>query len=648
MRPSPDRHPLLQKLQLVAVLLLISAVFYPALSGGFIFDDYPIFAENPAVHLSNWHWQAWWSLWEWSHTNIQRPLAMFSYALNYVLGAGTWGFKATNLAIHLLNTVLVYLLCRRLLLAAWSKVADKEPQHVDHWAQGIALIWAIHPLQISAVMYVVQRMELMGFTFVLLALLTYWKARQHQLSEQYAWPWFLLFALIVVMGYFAKETALLVPGYTLLLELTLLRFDAKLTSISRAWKLIYAIGCVAATAIFLCYLLPHYATTTAFSERDYTAWQRVITQFRVLPMYLAWSVLPIPSQLHFYYDNYVASTDLLHPVTTLLGGMFLVGLLIVAILVRHQRPLLALGIGWFLMANVLTSSPVALELVFEHRNYPALFGVTLAIADLVWFTTRHLSPRLPAILATVVVVNFGFLTIVRAATWSSPLQLATTLATINPGSARASLDLARRFVVMSGDNPNLPIYSLGIKELERGAALPSASIIPEQALLIQAANHPGSLSPQPWWDSLQQKLHTRTMGPETYQAIYGLFQARLGSSPSIDAQQLANALKIAITRNPTRVSLHSEYADLASLALHDPSLAARQWTQVLELQKNSPIAAIQIAGYLVQSQRNQEALSVIAYAQNIHPQLRRDATLESMRIKAQKAQNKSTDGTPKS
>ena len=642
-----DRRRLFQALNLLAMLIVIALVFYPALSGGFIFDDYPIFAENPAVHISSSHWQAWQALWTWSHANVQRPLAMFSYALNYLLGTRTWGFKATNLAIHLLNTVLVYLLSRRLISAAWVNGAGSDTARVNPWAQGVALIWAIHPLQVSAVMYVVQRMELMGFTFVLLALLAYWRARQRQLAGQRAWPWLLLSALITITGYFAKETALLVPGYALLLELTLLRFRALQPATRRAWKIAYALGCVAALAVFVGYLLPHYDTAAAFSERDYTASQRVLTQLRVLPMYLEWSFLPIPSQLHFYYDNYLASTDLFHPVTTLLGGILLLGLLALAAFVRHRRPLLVLGIGWFFMANVLTSGPIALELVFEHRNYPALFGVILAAADVLWLLSRRLNPRFPALIAAEVVLNFGFLTVLRAATWGSPLLLAQTLAETNPGSARAALDLARRYVAMSRDNPNVPLYSLGIRELERGAKLPASTILAEQALLIQAANHPGLLPSQPWWDSLQEKLRTRPMSLDTYPALYGLLQARLGASPSIDAQQLAKAFEIAIARNPTRVSLYAQYADLASLALHNPQLAAEQWRQALELQKNSPDYAIQVAGYLVENHRDQEALDVIAEAQKIEPGMRGNASLESLRGQAQQGLDNAANAVPK-
>ena len=619
---------------IAGMLALTVLALYPATLGGFIFDDYPIFAENPAVHISGWHLQPWEQLWNWSRANVQRPIAMFSFAANYALGASVRGFKLTNLLIHLVNALLAYALAHQLLKRAWAK--DATHRQIELAALAIATIWAIHPLQVSTVMYVVQRMELLGFTFVLLALLCYWHARQQQQAQQRAWPWLLLCAGLTAVGYYAKETAVLIPGYALLIELTILRFAASSARTTRLWKVFYACGCALALAIFLGYLLPRYANTAVYEGRNFTAWQRELTQLRVLPMYLGWSALPLPNLLHFYYDNYPASSSLVHPVTTLLGGLFLATLLGLAVAIRHRRPLLALGIGWFFMANALTSSPIPLELVFEHRNYPALFGVLLALADLVWLACRKVSPSMPAVIALVLIFNFGFLTFLRASTWSTPLQLAITLTDYNPGSARAALDLARRYVSMSGDNPDIPVYWLGIKELERAAQLPDSSILPEEALLTQAANHPG-LDSQVWWDSLQEKLRTHTMGPETYLALGGLLQNKLYNHVDIDAQQLAHAFEIAIARHPERVSLHAQYAELAGIALKNPTIAIEQWQAVLGLEKHTPGYAAQLANYLIDNHRDREALAVIDKAQALEPDLLNDAALITLRAKAQKA-----------
>jgi hypothetical protein len=634
-----SKHPDLKtSLLVVAMLMVVAVVLYPAVSGGFIFDDYPLFVENPVVHISSWHWQPWESLWNWSHTNIQRPLAMFSLALNYATGASIRDFKLTNLLIHLTNTMLAYLLVRQLIVNAWPK--DAAHKQIDLWAVGVATIWAIHPLQVSTVMYVVQRMELLGFSFTILALLAYLKGRRLHFVGRHGWPWLLLSALLAVSGYYAKETAILVPAYALLMELTLLHFKASNNKTTLYLKLFYSGGCIAAIVVIFAYFIPHYVTAAAYSPRNYDVWQRVITQLRVLPTYIAWSVLPLPGQLHFYYDDYVASLDLLHPITTLLGGIFLLGLVALAFVLRHRRPLFAFGIGWFFVAHVLTSGPLPLELVFEHRNYPALLGLALAGADVLKVINEHWRSRMAAVLAVVLILNFGSLTAIRAATWGNPLLLAQTLVAINPGSSRAAVDLARRYVAMSGNNPDVPLYSLGIQQLERASALPSSSILPEEGLLIQAATH-RDLASEPWWDSLQRKLRTQPVGPETHLALYGLQQALIDNHLPIDGEQLAKAYQIAIARDPNRVSLRAQYADLASLALNNPSLAAEQWEQALALEGNSPNYAIQIIGYLIESRREAEASDVATHFEATHPIFRQNTQFERLRVIAEQKVNDS-------
>lgn len=629
-------HRLIRPLSLFAVLVTTALVLWPALSGGFIFDDYPVVVENPIVHISNWHLEAWLSLWRWAHANIQRPLAMVTYGLNYAFGASTWGFKATNLAIHLLNTFLVFLLTRQFLSAApstsGSTKSEKTIWSADYWALGVTAAWALHPLHVSTVMYVVQRMELMGFSFVLLALLSYWQARQRQLQGKRGWPWLLVCGGLIAVGYLSKETAALIPGYALLIELTLLGFAAKNPAITRYWRITYIVGCLAAVGVFIVYVLPQ-TSAAYYAVREYTAWQRELTQLRAFALYLGWSVFPLPGQLQFYYDNYPPSLSLLEPISTLFGGILVSGLLAVAVVVRRRRPLVALGIGWFFMAHLITSSPLPLELIFEHRNYPALLGVMLVLADVVWVARHRMKSIFPAVVATVLITNLAYLTVLRAATWGSPLGLAITLTQENPGSPRAALDLARRYVAMSGDTPDTPLYSLGIQELERAARLPTSSILPEDALLIQAANHPG-LDSGLWWASLQRKLQTRPLGPETYLALYGLLQARLEGHTAIDALQLKRAFEIAIARNPARVSLHAQYAELAYRALDDLPLAIEQWQQAVVLKKGSSEYTKNLATYLLDNHRPQEALAVIAKAQAIKPELQSDATIVALRSKA--------------
>ena len=620
------RSSLFKLLPTLGALLVVLLVFWPALYGGYIFDDYPIFAENNAIHVTGWHWAEWLKVWHWSTTNIQRPLAMLTYAFNYAIGGSTFGFKLTNLLIHVINVLLLMQLTQKLLGAAWP---EQDAARRRNWALGIAAIWAIHPLQISTVMYVVQRMEMLAFTFVLLALLAYWRGRVMQMEQRRAWPWLLLAVALTGLGYAFKETAALAPGYAMLLELTLLRFNAGNRLSEKGWRAFYTAGVLAAVAVTVFYILPHYVFSGYFNGRDYTALQRELTQLRVLPMYLGWILLPLPSHLTFYYDNYVASTGLLHPVTTLCGGLLLLALLALALASWRRRPLLALGIGWFFVAHVLTSAPLPLELVFEHRNYPALFGVLLALADVAYGLTRSINPRAVLVIACAFALNLAFLAVLRASVWSSPLRLSVELSQINPQSSRAAMDLARRYMAMSGGQDTSKLYAMSIAELERAARLPNDSPLPEQALLIQASTRPG-MPTQPWWDSFRNKLETRPLIPDTFQALHKLAVLRLSGNTGIDAVQLAQCYAAAVKRVSGREILHADYAELAGAVLHDPTLAIGQWQETLKLDPDVSGYGVRLAEYLVESGRNEEALAVIRQIQDLRPSLHDDPRLKPL------------------
>lgn len=623
---------------LIVALTIVAAVLWPGLTGDFIFDDFPAIVHNDLFKVTAWNSTAWEDIWRWSMRYLQRPLAMATFALNFASGAGTWGFKATNLALHLINTVLVMLLALRLLGPGLSPCTAYKNAAFDSrtclWAMSLATAWAIHPLQVSTVLYVVQRMEILGFTFTLLALLAYLSARRRQQAGQRGWPWLLVSLGATIVGLGAKETVVLVTGYALLLELTILRFETDSVVKTRAWKVFYATGSVLAVLVLALYVVPHYGTPDYFSYRDFTPMQRELTQLRVLPMYLGWCILPLPRAMHFYYDNYQVSTGWLNPATTLAGGLFLLALVAAAWAVRRKRPLLALGIGWFFIAHALTSAPFSLELVFEHRNYPALFGVLLALTDLIWLATRNAHPRLPAVVATIFLVAMSFFTLLRASTWGNPLLLATTLVQDNPMSPRASLGLARYYMGMAGDDPKSPMFARGIRELERGAALPKSSPLAEQGLLMTAAAAGLPQRPE-WWNSLIHKLQERPLGSQELQTLQELGAAAINDGLALDPQLLSEAYLTVLQRSPGNATLHVQYADVATTVLHDRSQAIKHLETAVELKATDPDYLKRLATHLTELHRPHEVLAVIARAHVVQPALQDDATLSALQAKAE-------------
>jgi hypothetical protein len=532
-----------QFLTAVVLVVLTALVYWPGLTGPFLFDDFPALVNNTRVQVAAGDWPGLWrAASSFDPGGTGRQLAMASFGLNHMLGGlDPWGWKLGGLLVHLVNAVIVYLLCLRLLALAgvqqWRRLS----------AFAVALLWAVHPLQVSTVLYVVQRMETLSLTFVLLALLAYLRGRSAQIAGKRGWPWLAACVPLLVLALGAKESALLLPLYTLCLELTLLGFAGSTAGQRGFWRWGYTAGCVLALVVFVAIVLPHYATSEAYAIRDFTASERLLSQLRIVPMHLGQILLPLPASMTFYYDDFIASTSLLQPWTTLAGGLLLAGLLGAAFALRRRAPLAALGIFWFFAAHAITSNVIALELVFEHRNYFALLGVLLVLAEVVRRIPVRDGPGIKMAGIAGVILLCGFLAAVRSATWGERLLLATDLVDINPQSARAAHELGVLYYEMADGSADSPFFSFAVRTFEQESRLPRATVLAEQSLILMHAGHGLPVNPG-WWDQLHLRLRTQAITPQVPSTLFGLLDNRLNKGVALDDAALLEAFVILFNR----------------------------------------------------------------------------------------------------
>jgi len=596
-----------------ALLVLFACVlaYFPGLQGGFLFDDFPNIVTNTRLQLESWDFESFKRAAQaYAPGMYGRPLATLGFALDFAIGGkDAWVFKVHSLTIHCINSLLVLALVRRLL--ALPGAGSPWPTWV---APAIATLWAIHPLQVSTVLYVVQRMEMLATLFVLLALLAYLRGRQLQQQGSQGWAWLVGSGVLAAIGLLGKETAVLFPAFALVLELTLLGFRAQSAGSRRLLIGAYVAATLAGLVVFLAVVLPAQLAPEAYALRDFTLAERLLTQLRVLPLYLGQMLLPLPDSLLFYYDNYPVSRGLLDPATTLAGGILLLGLLGAAFGLRRRAPLASLGILWFFASHLLTSNVINLELVFEHRNYFALLGVLLALLGLTTLLPKAADEKLARLATGALVLGFGILCVLRAATWGNPLLLATDMVARNPESPRASSDLATLYVAMSDSNPGSPFFSFGMMEFERGAALPHSSPLPEQGLILMAATT-GIALDEAWWDSLVEKIRTRPISPQEIMAVTGLVQQRF-EGIELDDRRLAEAYLALIDRNPLSPGAHVLFANHAMTYLGDEALAVRLFEGALDHPAMTTDYAARILGGLVMDGRTTIAGAVEARARH--------------------------------
>lgn len=520
---------------------LACLVYLPGLPGEFLFDDHPNIVSNESIQLKELSADGLLNVIATPQVSGQmRGLPTLTFALDYWRGGGTVNpatFKATNIFIHGVTLFALAWLLRSVLLAIGTH--DRRA----HWlAIALALAWAVHPLLVSSVLYAVQRLQTMGTLFLMLALLTYMQARRAQLAGQPGRTGFLATALLWALAMSCKEDSALLPAYTLALELTVLRFAAANSQLAHRIKRGYFWACVAGTALYLFVIIPHYWSWDAYGGRDFSSPERLLTQARVLCMYLWQIVLPLPSHMPFYYDWLQPSRGLLQPWTTLPAIALIASLLVWAWRVRHTRPLFALGIFLFFSAHFITANVVGLELAYEHRNHFALIGAVLAVGSLLADVSHVLRLRFvqQTVASAALLLALASATALRAHSWSNNLLLSEASVHAAPHSARAWIELcASHFRASRGIKQNNTQLDAAIAACQSGTALAPYSLN-NTALLVVLKTLKGNVTPQDW-ALFQHRLETVQMSWDNQRAPTILtYHAREGVK--LDKAQILKAL----------------------------------------------------------------------------------------------------------
>jgi len=455
------QRSLIHTIILGVIIAAVIVIYMPGLTGPFVFDDWINIVNNdgiaiPQIGAAELRVAALSDV----SGSLGRPLASITFALNYYFAGGfsnTFGFKLTNLLIHILNTALVYWFLHLLLKTPTClKLGTANDTGRQRLIAGVATaLWALHPIQLTSVLYVVQRMNSLAAFFMLAGLISYLYGRQ-QLSENpirgLAFIWGGLTAGMV-LGLTSKEIALLLPFYALVIEWTL--FNHEMKRDSRRLFAAYLVPFVIMMVPVLWWLYHHGASLhIVYKLREFSMLERMLTETRVLWFYLGLLALPTTGRLTLFHDDVVISTGLLTPWTTLPAIIGLIASIFVAIWIRNKQPVASFGLLWFLIGHSMESGFIGLELVHEHRNYfPSIgFLFALSIAVITVASKMHMK-RMITIAIVFLSVMFAFTTYVRARYWADEHILAEYLVRHHPRSARSHTMLAEALLKNATYNP---------------------------------------------------------------------------------------------------------------------------------------------------------------------------------------------------
>ncbi|MGC8698368.1 MAG: tetratricopeptide repeat protein, partial [Halothiobacillus sp.] len=418
----------------------------------------------------------------------------------------------------------------------------------------ITAAWLFSPMQLTAVLYVVQRMESLASLFILAGLWLYWQGRMRLIAGQAGGWWRIGAGLLggTVVATFAKESGVMLPVYAFLLEWLILRgrtaagFEPKFIGV-------FALVLVLPGLAGLAYTLPGVLNGTAYAPRPFDLAQRLWTEGRVMMDYLHWIIAPTPNALSLYHDDIALSTGWFAPWTTAASWAGIAGLIGAAVWFKNRAPLFALGVLWFFAGHLLVSTYIPLEIAYEHRNYLPSIGVFIALFGLI-FTFAPADVERARLLRTLtlsgalaLIALYAGFTALRAHIWGNPYRLAYFESTSHPDSARASYELARVMLIMAPGTDS-PMFQMGMSQMENTAKIPGASIQADQALIFMAAKNQLPVQTV-WWENLRAKIARQPLSAEDVSALYSLIQCGTNGVckyTADDRAELGQTLQLAV------------------------------------------------------------------------------------------------------
>lgn len=423
----------------LAVLSATAWVYTPGLTGPLLLDD------NASLSALGAGVNDWKTLLAFVFGNESGPTGRPVAMLTFLIDGQSWPvdaarFKQTNIILHLVIGTLVagftYVLV---------SIFSKRKIHTGIVALLVATIWLLHPLNVSTVLYVVQRMAQLSMLFSLCSLVLFMLGRQLVLSNERRAMLLLGLSTFpcALLAVISKETGVLVFVCIAMMEWTLFsRLDT--TRLYRIW---YKLAVVVPVSLLMLYIVFGTAGTyELYDYRHFGIFERLLTECRVMALYLANIGFPKISAFTLYHDGFSVSSSLFNPLTTLFSLLALGILIAVSVKQRASQPILSFAILWFFVWHLLESTFLPLELYFEHRNYMPMLGPVLAVCYYgVLALSRMQLPHgllIGSVLTLCIALVSALMTYQLTNLWGNSGALISHWAAEHPESKRAQTDVA--------------------------------------------------------------------------------------------------------------------------------------------------------------------------------------------------------------
>ena len=345
------------------------------------------------------------------------PITMVSYMLDYqVWHLEPFGYHLTNVILHILNVILVFIL---LTLVLQNKIASFLA----------ALIFAVHPVHVEAVCWISERKNLLSSLFLFLSFISYVKYKDRTKISLY----------LSSIAFFLL--ALLSKASVLGLPILLIAYDYFYTPQVRRKDLENKIPFFLLSLISFIITLHFHKETVAGTYHGGSFSAHFFTMISIFLNYL--KLVFYPLNLSVIYTPNICKS-LFHPKVITSIILLALVMLCLCFAIKRKHPS-GFWILWFLVLMLPVVNLIPLSTIYNDRHlylpilaFPALFYLVLGRS----IAKKKFLKGVAILIFSVVVLSCGLLSYQRNKAWHDSMTLWLDAVRKSPASAQAHINLA--------------------------------------------------------------------------------------------------------------------------------------------------------------------------------------------------------------
>jgi tetratricopeptide (TPR) repeat protein len=443
----------------ISLFVILIIIYSNSFQGDWHFDDFANIVLNPNIQITSLSFseikQSFTGIYE---DRLLRPFSYLSFALNYYCGGmNVFGFHVVNFIIHYLAAVFLFLFIHNTLKLPLLR--DKYALIAYPVALLATFFWALNPVQVTSITYIVQRMASMAGLFYIMSMYFYLKARTTGRTGS-SICFFAASAAAGLAAMLTKENAAMLPVIIILFDLFLIQGVTKYNILKFGKILILPLLLIAILGFV--YTGGFSNILDGYAGRNFTLAQRLLTEPRVILFYLSLLFYPIGSRLTLLYDIDI-SRSLFQPWATIPSIFLILFIISFAFYIARKRPLISFCIIFYFLNHLIEGSIFNLELIYEHRNYLPSMLLFVPFAEfIIWaidyFSYKKIIQFIVAFVIVIILFGEGDITYNRNKIFSDDFILWFDNVDKSPRLSRPHANMGRTYFLYNKKETALQEY----------------------------------------------------------------------------------------------------------------------------------------------------------------------------------------------